>query len=88
MCLQVKQRQEEEKKHLVALRDQLRPVVHTEQVSGTEAPAPWSVVCPAGGQCVCCSSAGHATQAGLLDAPADGRQTVRDGENRLPLQEE
>ncbi|XP_075881231.1 arf-GAP with SH3 domain, ANK repeat and PH domain-containing protein 1 [Nelusetta ayraudi] len=29
--LTVKQRQEEEKKHLVALRDQLRPVVHTEQ---------------------------------------------------------
>lgn len=37
--LQVKQRQEEEKKHLVALRDQLRPVVHTEQVSGTKTPA-------------------------------------------------
>lgn len=35
----MKQRQEEEKKHLVALRDQLRPVVHTEQVSGPETPA-------------------------------------------------
>uniref|UniRef100_A0A671YJ50 Arf-GAP with SH3 domain, ANK repeat and PH domain-containing protein 2-like n=1 Tax=Sparus aurata TaxID=8175 RepID=A0A671YJ50_SPAAU len=33
VCLQVKQRQEEEKKQLVTLRDQLRPVVHTEQDS-------------------------------------------------------
>uniref|UniRef100_A0A8C4IDG5 Un-named sa1614 n=1 Tax=Dicentrarchus labrax TaxID=13489 RepID=A0A8C4IDG5_DICLA len=33
VCLQVKQRQEEEKKQLVSLRDQLRPVVHTEQDS-------------------------------------------------------
>nr|CBN80674.1 Arf-GAP with SH3 domain, ANK repeat and PH domain-containing protein 1 [Dicentrarchus labrax] len=31
----VKQRQEEEKKQLVSLRDQLRPVVHTEQVRDT-----------------------------------------------------
>uniref|UniRef100_A0A3Q3X6S2 Un-named sa1614 n=1 Tax=Mola mola TaxID=94237 RepID=A0A3Q3X6S2_MOLML len=33
LCLQVKQRQEEEKRQLVSLRDQLRPVVHTEQDS-------------------------------------------------------
>lgn len=32
VCLQVKQRQDEEKRQLCALRDQLRPVVHTEQV--------------------------------------------------------
>lgn len=32
VCVQVKQRQDEEKRQLCALRDQLRPVVHTEQV--------------------------------------------------------
>uniref|UniRef100_A0A3Q2NSM2 Uncharacterized protein n=1 Tax=Fundulus heteroclitus TaxID=8078 RepID=A0A3Q2NSM2_FUNHE len=32
-CAQVKQRQEEEKRQLCAIRDQLRPVVHTEQDS-------------------------------------------------------
>uniref|UniRef100_A0A8C6LX34 Un-named sa1614 n=1 Tax=Nothobranchius furzeri TaxID=105023 RepID=A0A8C6LX34_NOTFU len=32
-CVQVKQRQEEEKRQLSALRDQLRPVVYTEQES-------------------------------------------------------
>uniref|UniRef100_A0A669C6C4 Arf-GAP with SH3 domain, ANK repeat and PH domain-containing protein 2 n=1 Tax=Oreochromis niloticus TaxID=8128 RepID=A0A669C6C4_ORENI len=33
LCVQVKQRQDEEKRQLCTLRDQLRPVVHTEQDS-------------------------------------------------------
>uniref|UniRef100_A0A665XBI6 Un-named sa1614 n=1 Tax=Echeneis naucrates TaxID=173247 RepID=A0A665XBI6_ECHNA len=33
LCVKVKQRQEEEKRQLCTLRDQLRPVVHTEQDS-------------------------------------------------------
>lgn len=36
LCVQVKQRQDEEKRQLCTLRDQLRPVVHTEQVRDTD----------------------------------------------------
>lgn len=36
LCVQVKQRQEEEKRQLCTLRDQLRPVVPTEQVRDTD----------------------------------------------------
>lgn len=42
LCLQVKQRQEEEKRQLVSLRDQLRPVVHTEQVRDIDAGPDWN----------------------------------------------
>lgn len=87
VCPQVKQRQEEEKRQLVALRDQLRPVVHTEQVSDT-IKKNISAIHSTSSEWMWCLSVGHFTQAGVLYASADGRQTVRDRESRIPLQEE
>lgn len=47
-----------------------------------------SVIHPTSSEWMWCLSVGHSTQAGVLYASADGRQTVRDRESRIPLQEE